>query len=245
MRTGQRSDQAWPTPSNGERLRCGESLTRLPTFMTAGRNPRRCDPSPRRQTSKTTKRYTKLSPSDHKAMLSFLSTLKVSPELKKPRARLVVAAGAFEKRQGTGSTAIRDRPSVSSQWSPSVLSFLARDLLEDSTTHLEYRDDPYQNLAEIPPECGRDKLMSTGNHVDTSAPGYTQFSTGEVASVVPSPELLTPAERETGGSPEVTVTQSRAEKRCRRIRTGYGHTVNRYRPRRRSGKVKPRVRPFL
>ncbi len=35
------------------------------------------------EASKTTKRYTKLSPSDRKAMLSFLSTLKVSPEIKK------------------------------------------------------------------------------------------------------------------------------------------------------------------
>ena len=54
--------------------------------------------------------------------------------------------------------------------------------------------------------------MSTGNHVDTSAPGYTQFSTGEVASAVPPPDLLNPAERETGGYPEVTVTQSTGQK---------------------------------
>jgi hypothetical protein len=54
--------------------------------------------------------------------------------------------------------------------------------------------------------------MSTGNQVDTSAPGYTQFSTGEVESVVPPPDLLNPAERKTGDDPEVTVTQSTGQK---------------------------------
>ncbi len=54
--------------------------------------------------------------------------------------------------------------------------------------------------------------MRNADQVDTSAPGYTQFSTGEVASVVPPPELLNPAQRETGGNPEVTLTQSTGPK---------------------------------
>ena len=54
--------------------------------------------------------------------------------------------------------------------------------------------------------------MSTGNKVDTSAPGYTQFSTGEVASAVLPPDLLNSAERETGDYPAVTVTQSNGQR---------------------------------